>query len=281
VVCVSMGQEVGLSIQNNVAVVTLLREKRGNSLTNNMILELLRTFEQIETDNSVRVVILTGNGKYFCTGMDLSAGLQAQEENKNSNSESGNQSPRSPVKQPFIELLERIRNLPKPVVCRINGPAMGGGLGLIFATDVRLSVPSMHVSFPEVKRGIIPAMISAYIVPELGIFRSRQLMLTGQRVSAQEFFQMGVLSGIAENDSMEALDRLVDVYVKELLSSGPNAMAKVKNLIRYVSTHSHSDNLSFVEQEFNQVVQSEEASYGMGCFLRRETPDWSTLNAKM
>jgi 1,4-dihydroxy-2-naphthoyl-CoA synthase len=154
-------KEVKVSVANHVATITLFRPHRGNSITPSMGKEVLDALTRIEESREIHVLILTGSGSVFCTGMDLSGARDNSDFDASA-------------------FFERLKSFPKPIVCQVNGPAMGGGMGLVFVTDIRISLKKAHFSFPEVKRGVIPALISSYIVPQLGPYLSTQYMLTGR-----------------------------------------------------------------------------------------------------
>ncbi|ELR17110.1 enoylCoA hydratase/isomerase, putative [Acanthamoeba castellanii str. Neff] len=175
-----------------------------------------------------------------------------------------------------IELYERFRNCTKPLIARINGPALGGGWGLVFTADIRVATKDAWFWFAEVKRGLVPAIISAYIVPQIGAFRAKEYMLTGKKMSAQKAYELGFVSALVENE--QELDAKVNEYVEELLSSAPTAMADIKHLVNHVSSHSHEDNLNEVEKVFGKMVHSEEALYGMSCFAQKKKPDWAAFH---
>jgi len=262
----SLGElkEVKVTVQNHVATVTLFRPNRGNSISVQMSDEAVRALKAVEEDPSVRVIILTGSGKYFCTGMDLGATNQSQ---MDKGLDEGNAAGSA------ITLYESVRSSKKPVISRINGPAMGGGWGLVFATDVRIAHKDAWFWFAEVKRGIVPALISAYIAPQIGSFQAKQLMLTGKKITARQAFDLGFLTCIAEND--EELDKLTKEYAAELLTSAPGAMTVIKNTVDYVCSHGHEENVQHVQQVFKATVHSQEAMYGMSCFVQKKQPDWT------
>jgi methylglutaconyl-CoA hydratase len=175
-----------------------------------------------------------------------------------------------------INFYETLKQFPKPIVARINGPALGGGWGLLFCTDIRVSVASSWFSFAEVKRGIVPAIISAFVVPELGPFQSRKLFLTGEKISSQKGKELGFLNDVVADEA--ELNKIVDAYVKQLLENGPKAMKMVKTLVAHNTDNTHHENLNFVKGIFEKyVVTSKEAKYGMEMFAKKQTPDWSSF----
>ncbi|KAF1802000.1 ClpP/crotonase-like domain-containing protein [Mucor lusitanicus] len=266
--------EVLISVENHVATLTLNRPRKGNALTATMNALLLQYLAQIEKDADVRVVVLTGAGKFFCTGMDLSMAASSSSSEQD-------------VKASFsngLQVFETLYRFPKPVIARVNGPCLGGGVGLVFTTDIRVVHQDAYFALTEVKRGIIPAIISQYIVPELGSQKTREYMLTGRRVSAREAHPF--LSTIAATP--QELDQQVLSYATMLLESAPGAMANIKRLVDTVSSGGEAQRASRirdgVEKAYLEMMQSEEAAYGIMAFVTKQKADWSAFvkdNAKL
>lgn len=254
--------QILVNISNNVATLTLNRPKRGNSLTPQMNDEILEVLPKLAVNPEVRVLVLTGAGKYFCTGMDLSGG--------------GGLDPET-VKAGFAKgllVFDAFYRFPKPVIAKINGPCYGGGVGLVFTTDIRVAVNDAFFSLTEVKRGIIPAIISQYIVPEIGVQRSKEYMLTGRKVTVQEadFISKKV------NDHQE-LEKEVQSYVDSLVDSAPGAMSNIKRLVDGVyhgaSQGRINDIRNHVRDAYLEMMQSDESVFGISAFLSKEKPDWN------
>ena len=125
----------------------------------------------------------------------------------------------------------------------------------------------------------MPALISAYIAPQIGSFKAKELMLTGKKISAQQAYQLGFLTHVAEND--EELDKVTREYVEELLSSAPGAMSVIKSTVDYVCSHGHEENTAYVQKVFGKTVHSPEALYGMSCFVQKKKPDWTEFKANL
>ena len=140
----------------------------------------------------------------------------------------------------------------------------------MFGCDVRVAGPSFYATFAEVRRGLVPALISALIVPQLGPFLSRQYMLTGERISGQTLYAHGQLSDFVENDLL--LDSVVEQRVSELLQGAPNALQEIKHLVNYVATHSESE--SHVQVVFKRMMMSKEATEGLAAFREKRPPKW-------
>lgn len=263
--------EVLLSIDNHIATLTLNRPKKGNALIVIMNEVLATYLKQLEKDPEVRVVVLTGAGKFFCTRLDLSMAA----------SNTGD------VEASFakgVYVYELLYRFPNPVIARVNGLALGGHVGLVFTADIRVAHKDAYFALTEVKRGIIPAIISQYIVPELGSQRTREYMLTGRRVSVQE--ASSFLSTVA--NSNEQLDEQVKAYTTMLLDSAPGAMADIKRLVDTVSSGGDHQRATRVREEVKKaylnMMQTEEAAYGIMSFVTKKKPDWSTFvkdNAKL
>lgn len=259
-----MSEEVLLSIENHVATLTLNRPNKGNALTATMNGLLLNYLDQLEKDAEVRVLVLTGAGKFFCTGMDLSMAASGDND----------------VDASFVkgsQVFERFFRFPKPVIARINGPCLGGGVGLVFTTDIRIADQNAYFALTEVKRGIIPAIISQYIVPELGPQRTREYMLTGRRVNTVE--AASFLSKVTT--SVQELDEQVKAYSEMLLESAPGAMTDIKRLVDTISSGAEGERAPRVKEgvkaAYLKMMQSEEAAYGIMSFVTKKKPDWSTF----
>lgn len=242
------------------ARITLNRPRRGNALSPSLLRGVLEAVDAAEASPSVRAVVLGASGRFFCTGMDLSA--EAQREVRGDT---------AAFTALFLKACERLRSLSKPLVASVQGPALGGGIVLIFLADVRLMAPAAYVQFSEARRGLVPAMISTFIVPQLGAFRSRELFMTGRRVPADELLRMGALTAVG------AVDALVPEYCAHLLASAPRASAACKRLVAFVDSHAHEDNVREARRVFAECVRGDEARYGTECFRARATPDWSKL----
>eukprot|EP01117_Protostelium_nocturnum_P007802 TRINITY_DN2791_c0_g1_i2.p1 TRINITY_DN2791_c0_g1~~TRINITY_DN2791_c0_g1_i2.p1 ORF type:complete len:170 (+),score=63.54 TRINITY_DN2791_c0_g1_i2:78-587(+) len=154
-------------VEGDLVKIILNRSNRGNSINGEMMNQLISLIDKYENDEKIRIILLTGNGKFFCTGMDLSNASQSQIKGKSGGGDS-------------LLMFERIRSCKKPTIAVVNGPAIGGGVGLFFCCDFRIVVRDSWFQMPEVMRGIVPALISAVITPSLGHFATKQFMLTGK-----------------------------------------------------------------------------------------------------
>lgn len=247
-----------------VLTLTLNRPSQGNSFTPDMLLTMIDGLKQYAKDPAVRVLVITGRGKVFCSGMDLSSTNQ-----KSMNADSDRKS------SAFIDFCDLLKAYPLPVIARLNGPALGGGCVLLFLADVRIMLESAYVQFAEVKRGLLPAMISCYIVPSLGPFAASELFLTGRRADAKRCYEWGFLSAVAADEA--ALNATTKRYVGEFVSAAPGALATCKELIEFVRTHPHEENVKKAQKAFVGALKSGEMQEGLKAFREKRKPTWAQV----
>ena len=211
--------EYTISRAGNVVKVTLTRPRNGNALTNSMVEGLTSLFTNLAHDPSVFHVVLTAEGKFFCTGMDLSGGTDTSD-----------MSSESSYYSKVVNLFSAIDNSPQTTIAMIDGPCFGGGVGLTFACDIRLVSSRARWTLSEIKLGLSPAIISKYLIREWGISFLREAMLTGREVTPTELQRIGAVHGIADDTS--ALDRKVEEYLDQLSTCAPRSAAACKELVR-------------------------------------------------
>ncbi len=238
-----------------------------NAFNSTMISEMLDVFKRIKKDSSVRVIVLTGEGKSFCAGADL-----------NWMKEIINYSYDQNLKESLeiAELLYTIYSLPKPTIARVNGAAIGGGVGFLSACDIVVASDKAQFGLSEVKIGLIPAAISPYVVRRIGESKAREYFLTGERISAERAEKIGLVNHAVPS---EKLDHEIDKTVNRLLSSGPHAIAKCKQLLFKVPQISLKEAQEFTARMIADLRISDEGQEGMTAFLEKRKPDW-VLNRK-
>ncbi|KAI8832822.1 2-ketocyclohexanecarboxyl-CoA hydrolase [Chytriomyces cf. hyalinus JEL632] len=247
---------IQVQTKDGVCTLTLDNAKRANALSPSMVRALMEALDAAEADDAVRVLVLTGRGKFFCAGMDLASAQSA------------------PEFESSRAVFERVASFPKPTIGRINGGALGGGVGIAFCTDIRIADSNAYFQFAEVSRGLVPAIISLYIVPQLGPSLSRQFFLTGEKISTQQLLQAGCLAAAVPT---AALDETVAAYAKMLLAGGPGAQKTIKRLVSVVgsSNATEQEKSQTVKAVFEGMLRSEEAAYGMQAFLSKKAPNWA------
>ena len=245
-----------------VATVTLARLEARNALNATLIEELTRCFEELAEDESIRVVVLTGEGPSFCAGADIAymrdtAGFSYEENLEDA--------------RRLADMFLAVDDLPKPVVAKVLGAAIGGGVGLVAAADVAVAEEGTRFAFSEVRLGIAPATIAPFVVRKIGNSRTRVLFLTGERFDADRAREiMLVHEVVPEGD----IDAAVERVVAQLLQGGPAAQAAIKELLRQIEATEPMEALGIMTQLIAELRVGEEGQEGLGAFLEKREPFW-------
>jgi len=251
-----------ISVSEAVAHVTLNRPDVRNAFNAELIAELQRAFERLGNDGTLRAVILSGAGKTFCGGADINwmrASLELSREENVSDAKR------------MSEMFATIDRCPRPVIARIHGAALGGGAGLVAVCDVAIASNDAQFGFTEVKLGILPAVISPFVIRKIGVSHARALFLTGERFSAERAENIGLVHEVVR---FEDLDTAVDRVVDEIKSGGRNAIAVAKKTIAEVTARPE-DAREITSQAIAQQRTSPEGQEGLRAFLERRKPNWT------
>jgi methylglutaconyl-CoA hydratase len=246
-----------------VATLRLARPEVHNAMNGVMYDEARSVVRVCEAEPAIRVLVLTGSGASFCSGGDL----KYQQEQA-----SRPQSERIKEASKLACWLRELDTLSKPVIGRINGPAYAGGLGLIAACDIAIGCDGAQFAVTEARLGLLPGMISPYLVRRIGEPSARRLFLTGRRISAAEAVTIGLLSACVAKDR---LDATVQEEVDMVLKCAPGSLAANKRLIEYVSTHGSADNFIYTVDRVAEMWAWDEAEEGIKSFLEKRKPAWS------
>jgi enoyl-CoA hydratase/carnithine racemase len=241
-----------------VRTLTLNSPHNRNALSSQLLEELAEGLRTAETDEAVRLVVITGHGTVFCSGADLSERPGA-------------------VASRMPEILANIRSARVPVVAKVNGHARAGGLGLIAAADLSVAAASSTFAFTEVRVGVAPAMI---LVPAQHVMDRRFMankMLTGDAFSATEAAAAGLLTAVV--DEPDDLSKWVDAVVTSVLKSAPGAVAATKALLGDLPERSWAEGLQIAQTKSAELFGGAEASEGMEAFLNKRTPSWDVSDA--
>jgi methylglutaconyl-CoA hydratase len=247
-----------------VVLVAFNRPDVHNAFDETMIREVIEAFRDLGQDEAVRVIILGAEGKSFCAGADLNWMHRAAQYDADKNREDAGE---------LALMLNAIYACPKPVIARVQGNAFGGGVGVIAAADLAIGVSEANFALSEVKLGIIPAVISPYVIEAIGTNNARRYFLTAERFSGAEAYRLGLLNELASSE--EAMDEQIAVWCNALLSNGPKAIEAAKNLIQSVSQKPIEDEL--IEDTVEAIAQirvTPEAKEGVIAFLERRKPSW-------
>lgn len=245
------------SHQDKIATITMCRPEVHNAFNKQLILDLMTAFSELATDTQLHAVILTGKGPSFSAGADLNMMRESAVYTHEQNLDDALR---------LAELFERINNFPCPVVARVNGTAMGGGLGLIAVCDIVIAVEGARLAFSEVKLGIAPAVISPYVVRKIGETHARVLFVTGERFTSNYAQQIGLVHIVTKP---EDLDATVSKTVSELLSGGPQAIRACKALALNIGQMDRASAGKYTAETIARLRVSSEAQERLSAFLEK------------
>jgi methylglutaconyl-CoA hydratase len=253
---------IRLDVDGEVARITFARPEVHNAFNAIMIGELAQVFDRVKALDSVRVIVLTGEGKSFCAGADINWMREIIDYSYDQNLAESLQ---------LAEALHKLYSLPKPTVAMVNGTAIGGGNGFLSACDIAVAAEEAHFGLSEVKIGLVPAAISPFVIRKIGESRAREYFLTGKRIPAHIAEQIGLVNQVVPR---EKLEETVDELVSLLLTSGPEALANCKELIFQVPQMSLEEVKQFTARMIANLRISEEGQEGMASFLEKRKPKW-------
>jgi methylglutaconyl-CoA hydratase len=258
-----MFQTLELMCKDTVATVTLNRSEVRNAFNETTIAELTQVFSELSHDINIRAIVLAANGPAFCAGADLNWMKKMADYSHAENLADANQ---------LAQMLSAIYTCTKPVVAKIQGDCYAGGMGLVAACDVLVSVDTAQFCLSEVKLGLIPATISPYVIKAMGENAARRYFLTAERFDAVQALQIGFVHEVV---STGMLDQKVADIIKALVSNSPNAVAQAKTLVREVGGREITPALIANTVEGIAVIRaSEEGREGVRSFLEKRKPSW-------
>ncbi len=243
------------------AVVTIHRPDKRNALSRSLIAALTDAFLRAANDSEARSVILTGTGSAFCAGMDL-------DELRSTLGDDNDKVWEDAAK--LSALYELIYTLPKPTLAAVNGAAVAGGAGLVSVCDLAMSVPDAKFGYPEVRRGLVAAMVMPHLLRHVGERAARWLLLTGELIDAVEALRLRFINAIVTPDHLMAA---ADDWALLLAEGGPKALATTKDLLRRCSHMSLS--VEQLAQASAEPRLTEECRHGLGAFFDKTPAPWS------
>jgi methylglutaconyl-CoA hydratase len=256
-------EAVQLERHGAAAWLWLNRPEVRNALNEEITSGLVSALDDLERDASARVIVLAGRGAAFCAGGDLQRMEKAARMTKaRSRRDAGR----------FAKLLLRLHSSPKPVIARVHGPAFAGGMGLVAACDLVIAAEEAEFCLPETRIGLVPAMISPYIVRALGEQQARRYMLTGERLAAREAQRIGF---VHECVPAAELDARVEHFAAQLAKAGPQALARSKKLLAKVARAEIGTKLAAETAAVLAAARAtDEAREGIRSFLEKRKPNW-------
>jgi methylglutaconyl-CoA hydratase len=255
-------EDIAVSQSGSVLTIALNRPDQHNAMNPAIMTGLTRIFTSLPGRDDVRVVVLTGNGRSFCAGADLAFMRAAADYNFDQNVADG---------QAIFDLMLAVDHCPQPVVGRVNGAAIGGGAGLVSCCDIVVAVERATFAFSEARLGIVPAVISPFVLARVGPGPARELFLTGERFDARRAQAIGLVHHLVAED---ALDAAVADRVAQLLLAAPGAQATIKELIPTVAFRPQESVREYTAETIARRRASEEGREGMSAFLEKRKPRW-------
>jgi methylglutaconyl-CoA hydratase len=244
-------------------VLTMNRPDRRNALSRDLIAALSEAFGRARDDAAARCVVLIGSGNAFCAGMDLA-------ELQEATTASGKKSPVWDDALRLAELYDLIYTLPKPTLAAVNGAAVAGGAGLVSVCDLAVAVPEARFGYPEVRRGLVAAMVMPHLLRHVGERVARYLLLTGELIDAEKAYEVGFVNEIAPPEQL--LPR-VQAWAHALAEGGPNALAKTKELLRLFSRQAVG--LQEAAKTSAAPRLSDECRQGLEAFFNKRPAPWA------
>ena len=255
-------KQLEIERDGGVARVWLNRPEVRNAFDGETATELRGLLDDLGADEAVRVVVLGGRGQAFSAGADLEWMKTVAAFGREDNLREADG---------LASLFFAIHTSPKPVVARVHGAALGGGAGLVAACDIAIAAEGTRFGFTEVRLGLIPAVISPYVVGRIGESAARELFLTGERFEAARAREIGLVCAVAPEAD---LDAAVEGRVSELLQAGPRALAEAKALLHAVSGRPVADVRRDTVERIARVRSSPEGQEGLAAFLEKRKPGW-------
>ncbi|HXQ23892.1 MAG TPA: enoyl-CoA hydratase-related protein [Candidatus Acidoferrales bacterium] len=260
-------EQIHLEIADRIATITLNRPERLNAYTPTMRRGLAAAFTQCDDDDAVRVVIVTGAGRGFCAGADLSEGRGAAfDRAADAAYQEQVRGERAATVRPW--------EMKKPIIAAINGPAVGVGITMTLQWDIRIAAESAKIAFAFVRRGVIPEALSTWILPRLiGVSRAAELLYSGRTLTAREALDFGVLSRVVPDaDLMPTVRALAEDIA---LNAAPVSVALTKRLIWHNLAENDMRHAEDVEGRLFWWAGSQpDAREGVTAFLQKRAPDW-------
>jgi methylglutaconyl-CoA hydratase len=254
--------------RGRVAVLTLNRPGQRNALSRALLAQLRDAVDRLSTDETIRVVVLTGAGPAFCAGMDLKEAVamdtsgQAEQET-------------IAALQEFGDLIQRLHTLPKPTIAAVNGDALAGGAGLVAACDMAVAAENARIGYPEVQRGLVPAIVMHDLCQQIGDRRVRELLLSGSLINGATAQAWGLVNTVTSAEA--CLEEAVRI-AERLVACAPGALAATKRLLDEARRRPHD--LRGAAAVSAAVRISEEAREGIRAFIEKRPPRWAAPGAE-
>ncbi|NQS97331.1 MAG: enoyl-CoA hydratase/isomerase family protein [candidate division Zixibacteria bacterium] len=255
-------QTLTLTIDNRIARLTLNRPEVHNAFNEVMLAEILEVCTNIAQNKDVRILIFAGNGKSFSAGADLNWMRKMINYTYEENFADS---------MVLAKAMNALYSIPQPTIARVQGAAIGGGMGFVTGCDIAIASDKAIFSLSEVKIGLIPACIGPYVIRKVGPGKAREFFITGERMTPERALNAGFINQVVPHDE---LDQAVDDLTARLLSSGPEAIAYAKELIDRVPGMTWDEAKRYTADMIARIRIGDEAQEGCAAFLEKRKPGW-------
>lgn len=254
---------VNYNCKERVGFITLNRPEKRNALNAHFVSELKEVFSTAENDSDCKIIVLKAEGDVFCGGADL-AYLQKLQ----SNSYDANLADSTHL----MELFQQIYTLPKVVIAQIQGHAIAGGCGLATVCDLAISTEEAKFGYSEVKIGFIPAIVSVFLIKQIGVAKSKELLLTGKIISAEEAEGFGLINQVCTKEKLE--NNVMELATNLVQTTSADSLALTKQLINEVSDKSISEGFKWAAEMNAKARETNDCQKGISAFLNKEKLSW-------
>lgn len=259
-----MPEFIKIQARDQVATVTLDRPSLHNAFNEGVMIELIDAFDELGRADADRVIILAAAGKSFCAGADVNWMKRMVDFSFAENVADAGL---------LARMLRAIRECPKPVIARVHGATIGGGVGLTAACDIAVAVESAVFCLSEVKLGIIPAVISPFVMEKIGSGHLRRYGLTAERFDAREAHRIGLISHVTRDET--EMDEWIAAICNTLKANGPKALAACKQVLSEVAGRDWNETQRLTAERIATLRVSPEGQEGLKAFLEKRPPSWA------
>ena len=254
---------VNYNCEERIGFVTLNRPEKRNALNEQFVSELKDAFSMAEKDENCKVIVLKANGLSFCAGADLAYLRELQENSYEDNLADSTH---------LMELFQQIYTFPKVVIAQVQGSAIAGGCGLATVCDLVVSADEAKFGYTEVKIGFIPAIVSVFLIKQIGVAKSKELLLTGKIISAQEAEGFGLINQISTKEKLE--NSVMELAQSLVQAASADSLALTKQLINVVSDKSLVEGFKWAAEINAQARETDDCKKGISSFLNKEKLNW-------
>jgi len=251
--------EVLFSLESGEGRITINRPGKSNALSPDTLKEVRRVLHEAGQDPAVHVITITGTGeKVFCAGLDLKASLSP---------DSGQSFSRSDFRQLLIEIVQ----CPKPTVTLVRGHVMGGGIGIVLASDLSLACSDVHFSTPEIQVGMFPMMVMGLLYRNVGRKKATEMMFLGERITAPQAQELGIINHAYDRDRFESAAR---EFLQKLIAKSSTILKMGKEAISRVLDEKLAGEERFLESALAEVMATDDSKEGIRAFVEKRQPKW-------